>query len=123
MTGARQSLGRRGEQLAAGHLQSLGYSIVQYNYRCPAGEVDLIAWKGDALVFVEVKARRSRRFGLPEEALTPRKQAHLLAAAQTYLQENHLEDAKWRVDVIAIELDSSGNVRRLRHIENAVTFS
>ncbi len=112
-------MGRRGEALAEAYLHQHGYEVLERNYRCPAGEIDLVARQGEGLVFVEVKTRRSRRFGLPEEALTPRKRAHLLAAAQTYLQQQDLSAAAWRVDVIAIELSPAGEPR-LRHIQNAV---
>jgi len=118
--GRRQILGRRGEQLAADHLQANGFLIQQRNFRCEAGEMDLVARLAGEVVFVEVKTRRSRRCGLPEESLTPRKRAHLIAVAQTFLQQHSLEDLPWRIDVIAIELDTAGKVRRLHHIENAV---
>lgn len=120
MKETRLSLGLRGEQVAADHLEANGYLIQQRNYRCEAGEMDLVVRRDEGLVFVEVKTRRSRRCGLPEESLTPRKQAHLIAVAQTFLQQYSLEELPWRIDVIAIEFDASGKVRRLTQIENAV---
>lgn len=116
----RAALGRQGERLAAGHLEANDYVIVTRNFRCRAGEIDLIARRAETLVFVEVKARRSPRYGPPEEALTRAKQAHLIAAANSYLQAQSLEGVPWRIDVIAIELDERGGVRALRHVENAV---
>lgn len=120
MTTARQGLGRRGEALAAEKLNALGYEIVARNYRCAAGEIDLVARQGEVWVFVEVRARRGRRFGMPEESITPRKRRHLIAAAHTYLQENQLADVSWRIDLVAVELSARGLLLRVEVIENAV---
>ena len=120
MSGRERRVGDRGESLAADYLERGGYVIERRNYRCPAGEIDLVARCGLVYVFVEVKTRRSHRFGLPEESLTSRKQAHLIATAQTYLQDHGAESAPWRIDVVAVELDSAGTVRKIRQIENAV---
>ncbi len=68
----RQRLGRWGEGVAATHLEAHGYTILARNWRCAAGEIDLVARDGETLVFVEVKTRRGRAYGAPEEALTPR---------------------------------------------------
>ncbi|MCC7360394.1 MAG: YraN family protein [Anaerolineales bacterium] len=121
MSDARVRLGRRGEDLAARRLVELGYTVVGRNYRCPHGELDLIARHGDVLVFVEVRTRRSARFGTPEESITPRKQAHLIAAAQHYLQAHALADVPWRIDAVAITVAPGGRVTRLGVIENAVS--
>jgi putative endonuclease len=108
MTTRRQSLARWGESLAADFLTSKGYDIIARNARTPYGEIDLIAkqtiGKSSAVVtvFVEVKTRSSSAYGFPEESVTPQKQAHLLAAAQHYLQTHPDLDGDWRVDVIAI---------------------
>ena len=120
MSGHNRRLGVQGETLAADYLEREGYLIEQRGYRCPAGEIDLVARRGPVYVFVEVKTRRSRRYGLPEESITPRKQAHLIAAAQTYLHDHGAEPAPWRIDVVAVELDPAGNVQEIRQIENAV---
>lgn len=77
-------LGRFGEAEARHELESRGYRIVAGNYACRNGEADLVAWDADTLVFVEVKTRSSLSRGLPREAVTPRKQRRLLAAAQHY---------------------------------------
>lgn len=121
MNRARIGLGKRGEALAAEKLTALGYAIVARNYRCPAGELDLVARRGPAWVFVEVRTRRGPAFGSPEESLTPRKRRHLLAAAQTYLQEHALEDVDWRVDLVAVQLSLRGELLRVEVIENVVT--
>ncbi len=121
MSNARQKLGRWGATMAAQHLEKAGYAVVDRNYRCPAGEIDLVVRIGDCWVFVEVKTRRGDRYGLPEEAITPTKATRLLECAQSYLQENQLERVDWRVDVVAVELDRTGRLLRVDYIENAVS--
>lgn len=121
MSGARQGLGRRGEQLAAERLAALGYQIVERNFRCPAGEIDLVARRDDTWVFVEVRTRRGERFGTPEESITPRKRSHLIASAQHYLQAHQLEAVPWRIDAVAVGLSPRGELLRVEVIENAVT--
>ncbi|MBN2084040.1 MAG: YraN family protein [Anaerolineales bacterium] len=118
-TGNRQ-LGNRGEETAADHLSKSGYEILKRNVRTPYGELDLITRQAGSTVFIEVKTRRSRTHGLPEEAVTPRKRSHLLASAQYFLQQHALSDSPWRIDVVAVELDSSGTLKRLEVFENAV---
>jgi len=113
-------LGQRGEQLAAEYLQAQGYTILARNWRCPSGEIDIVARHGDILVFVEVRARRAARYGTPEESITPRKRSKLVAAAYTYLQEAELTESNWRIDVVAIELASDGAVRRLNVVQYAI---
>ncbi len=120
MSKQRQKLGRWGEDLAARHLQAANYRIVERNYRCPAGEMDLIASYQAEWGFVEVKPRRGDSYGRPEDAITKSKAGRLVQVAETYLQEHQLSDVDWRIDVIAIELDSKGKFLRLEQIENAV---
>jgi putative endonuclease len=121
MTDARVRLGRRGEELAANRLIDLGYAIVGRNYRCPHGELDLVARQGEVWVFVEVRTRRGDRFGTPEDSFTARKRAHLIAAAQHYLQAHDLAGVPWRIDAVAVELSTAGVLHRLDVIENAVS--
>jgi putative endonuclease len=97
----RQELGRWGEDLAADWLVRHGCEILDRNVRTPYGEIDLVARQGDLLLFVEVKTRTNRTFGLPEESVTSRKQAHMLAAAEYYASQ--LAAESWQIDVIAIE--------------------
>lgn len=108
----RATLGDRGEAIAAAFLEAQGYSVIGRNYRCRYGEIDLILSHGATIVFCEVKLRCSDRFGTPEDAVTPRKLARVALAAQTYLAEAGLDDADWRIDVVAIELDARGTVSR-----------
>jgi len=117
----RKKLGQWGESVAAHHLEAKGYEIVARNWRCRQGEIDLVARTGVGaeLVFVEVKTRRGRTMGLPEEALTPHKSRKLLELGQLYLAAHEL-DVDWRVDLVAVELDTSGKLLRCEHIPNAV---
>ena len=121
MTG-RQSLGRWGESLAAAYLQERGYDILAQNYRTPYGELDLVARHAVAnlIVFVEVKTRATSTFGFPEEAVTPRKQAHLLNAAQAYIQQHPDSRCNWRIDVIAIRRIGRNQPAQIVHFENAL---
>ena len=104
---------RAGETAARLHLTKLGYRVLDTNFRTREGEVDIVAMDGDAFVFVEVKTRRGRTFGLPEEAITPSKATHLIAAARTYLEQVEAPDADWRIDVVAVELDRRGKPTRV----------
>lgn len=120
MKDRRQSLGRWGEQLAAAFLQQRGYQLVAANARTPYGELDLVTRQNEVTVFVEVKTRSSTRFGLPEEAVTAQKRAHLLAAAQAYLEDHPDLPRDWRVDVIAILHGGKSRSPEIIHFENAV---
>ncbi len=119
MAGSRKALGRLGEALAAQALAARGYVIRERNWRCPAGEVDIVAEDGTVLVFVEVKTRRGRDYGSPEEAITPAKQAKLIELAATYVQQSDWR-GDWRIDVAAVELTPDGRLLRLEIIQNAV---
>ena len=116
----RRRLGNWGEGVAAVQLEAKGYTIVARNWRCAAGEIDLVARDGETLVFVEVKTRRGRAYGAPEEALTPRKAQKLLQLGAQYVYEQSLGDINWRIDLVAIELDARGLLLRCDHVRNAV---
>jgi putative endonuclease len=120
MSTFRKNLGRWGESQAAAYLAERGYEILDSNVRTSYGEIDLITIQDGVTVFVEVKTRSSLRFGLPEESITPRKQAHMLAAAQAYLQDHPDLDADWRVDVISVLRKGRGRKPEITHFENAV---
>ena len=109
----RRSYGTEGESAARDYLVSKGAKILEMNFRRPSGEIDVIAKMRKTILFVEVKRRSSLRFGRPSEAVNPAKQAHILKTAMIYLQENRLEDAPVRFDVIEILPDG------VNHIENA----
>jgi putative endonuclease len=110
-------VGAWGEQAAANYLAERGYEIAARNVRTPYGEIDLIVRKDGLTIFVEVKARTSKSMGPPEIAVTPRKQAHMLACAGHYAQEHDIDH--WQIDVIAVqELDRQ---TQIAHFENAVS--
>ncbi len=113
-------LGNFGERVAASHLESKGYEILERNYATREGEVDIIAQRGDELVFVEVRSRQGRSFGTPEESITGRKASHVRAAVAQYLQDHPDAPPNPRVDVVALELDVKGRVLRVEQIENAI---
>jgi len=113
----QQRVGRWGEQAAAEYLERKGYTVLARNFRAERGEVDIIARQGNVLVFVEVKARSSNRYGYPEYSVSPKKRQHLLSAAEKYILE-HPEFSTWRVDVIAVEGETGEVV--IRHFENVV---
>ena len=120
MTASRRRLGRKGEDIARRKLESDGYSVLHANYRVGRLEIDLVAEKDGVLVFVEVRTRKGRGFGPPEESLTPAKQSHLVDAAQAYLEAHDATTRDWRIDVVVLNLGSNGRVLRLDVIENAV---
>ncbi len=109
---SRTAIGRQGEELACAELARRGYEIVARNWRCPGGEVDIIARHDGCLVFVEVKTRRPRG-GVPEEGLTLRKTARIIAAAQSYVGQTGAPEDGWRIDLVAIELGRDGQPLRI----------
>ena len=113
----QQRVGRWGEQAAAEYLEKQGYTILARNFRTGHGEVDIIARQENVLVFVEVKARSSNRYGYPEYAVSPKKRMHLLSSAERYILD-HPEFQTWRVDVIAVEGETGE--ANIVHFENVV---
>lgn len=101
-----KSLGQQGEEVAVQYLQAHGYKILERNFRCKVGEVDIIAEDEGNLVFVEVKARSSKLFGNPAEAVTSRKQGQISKAALCYLGDKHRKRAA-RFDVVCVTFSSS----------------
>ncbi len=119
MSSSRKRLGDWGERIAAEKLRADGYDIVAQNWRCAQGEIDIVARQRDEIAFVEVKTRRGRSHGTPEEAITPHKARKLLELAQWYCLEEDLDDdVAWRIDLMAVELDTSGKLLRCEHIVN-----
>lgn len=114
----RRRLGRRGEAAAALFLERKGLRILERGFRALRGEIDIIAWDSDTLVFVEVKTRTDPEQGCPEEAVTPAKQAQIRRIATAYLAEQGLGSPFCRFDVMAVEADPDGSLR-LRHIADA----
>ena len=104
----KKELGKKGEELAIGFLKKNGYRILERNYVCKLGEIDIIAKEKDTLTFIEVKTRTSALFGPPQLAVTPSKQMQLSKAALYFLKEKRLGDVKARFDVVAIVLGLRG---------------
>ena len=127
----RRALGNAGESLAAQALQAAGYTILERNWRCAAGEIDIVAremapdYAGDGqeapwLVLVEVRTRRGDRFGTALQSVTRRKQAKLREVATIYVHE-HDWPGPWRIDVVAVQLDTHGRLMEVDHIRHAVS--
>ncbi|HPD61349.1 MAG TPA: YraN family protein [Thermodesulfobacteriota bacterium] len=103
--GSRIELGKRGEELAIGFLKKLHYKILEKNFRCKLGEIDIIALQGKTLVFIEVKTRSSLEYGSPQTSITSKKRKQLTKVAFFYLQKNRLFDRAARFDVVSVECD------------------
>ncbi len=116
---SRNELGAEGERRAAAHLRRRGYRIVARNVRAAGIEMDLIARRGPMVVFVEVKTRRSRAFGRPEDAVDSRKRARLIRGAAAWLHENRRGIRRTRFDVIVCECRADERDWQLRHLEGA----
>jgi putative endonuclease len=116
----RRETGMLGEKIARDFLGKNGYEIVETNFRCPDGEIDIIAKQKNALVFIEVRTKRGWGFGSPEESITPRKKEKLRTVAQYYIQQLSSPPVSWHIDVVAIEMGRNNKVTRIEIIENAV---
>ena len=118
----QQRLGRTGERLAAEELSRRGYRILERNFHCRYGEIDLVAEQQDELVFVEVKTRRGEAWGRPEEAVTVRKQRKIVQTALHYLDQHDDGERAWRVDVVAIQMSVRGKLEEIRVYEHAFSM-
>jgi len=112
----RIETGRRGEAIAAAYLERMGYVVLERNYRCVFGEIDIVARDGATVCFVEVKSRRSARYGDPQLAVNAKKREKMIRTARHYLAGRGLEDRPARFDVAAIRLspDGAGAVELIR---------
>jgi putative endonuclease len=113
----RAHLGRAGEDLAARTYESDGYEVLERNFRCGQGEIDLVLRRAATVVFCEVKTRSTDFFGDPAEAVKPAKQARLRRLAAVWLQENPVERSNLRFDVVSVVCDRRGT--RVRRLEDA----
>lgn len=111
-------LGKKGEDFASSYLTQKGYHILNRNFKGRPGELDIVALHHNTLVFVEVKTRVGREFGLPEEAVHPRKLQEIIHTAEYFCLLHPNYPKALRIDVIAIEYDSLGQIAALRHIVN-----
>ena len=100
----RGSLGRRGEELAEAFLRTKGFKVLESNWRCRMGEIDLIVAKGEEIRFIEVKTRLTTTYGYPEEAVTKTKLRHLRNCVEIWLRNPRIHPKSYQVDVIAIQL-------------------
>lgn len=114
-----QNIGKLGENHAAKYLKKNGYKIIEKNYKCKLGEIDIIAIKHNTLVFIEVKTRRNKKFGYPIESITKLKQKHIYNTATHYLITNKIIYKDIRLD--AIEVYINGNSIRINHVKNIIT--
>jgi putative endonuclease len=117
-----KSVGARGEEIAAAYLRGRKFVILERNFRCKGGEVDIVARDGRTFVFVEVKTRRTEAFGPPQSSVTPFKQRQISKAALTWLAKSRLDGVSARFDVIAILLRDH-SVPRIEHIADAFNLA
>ncbi|TNE74219.1 YraN family protein [bacterium] len=113
-----RDLGKKGEDLACQHLEQKGYTILERNYHFMKAEVDIVAYYGFQIIFVEVKLRSSKNFGNPEDFVDEKKQQHVYEAADAWLYERKMEGSPCRFDVIAIYAPSETEFY-IEHFENA----
>lgn len=98
----RHEIGKMGEDLAVKYLEQIGYKIIERNFECRQGEIDIIAIDKNELVFIEVKTRTNIKYGKPAEAVDKNKQKHLTKAVKYYLYSRHLENEFVRIDVVEV---------------------
>ncbi|CAN7519133.1 YraN family protein [Paenibacillus sp. LjRoot56] len=116
----RKMLGKKGEELAFNYLLEQEYQIVERNWRCRSGEIDIIAEKSNKLIFIEVRTRRpSNRFGTAKESVDYRKQAKVREIAQVYMHRFHKYEQSIQFDVIAVEMSESNSEPQIIHIQEA----
>ena len=118
MTKHNQRIGKWGEEAVAAYLAGRGYEIIARNARTPYGEIDIVTKQGDITIFIEVKTLTSSRNFFPEQNVTVRKQAHMLACAEHYAAANAIDH--WQIDVIAVE-GKVGIEPKITHFENAIS--
>ena len=115
----RHETGKIGEDLSVEYLTQKRYQIIERNFECRQGEIDIIAKEGEEWVFIEVKTRSSALYGLPKEAVDQTKKKHIYRSAEFYIYLKHLENQPVRIDVI--EVFKKQGKFRLHHIKNAIT--
>ncbi len=121
MSNYRKSIGDLGERLAQTKLEADGYTIIETNWRCARGEIDIVAQQGAEWIFVEVKTRTSDKFGRPEDSITDKKKQRMALVGEHYI-DTHDIDAAWRIDLIAITFDASRTLQRITHYPDIVGF-
>lgn len=114
----RHEIGKLGEELAVKYLEQKGYKIIERNFTCRQGEIDIISIDKKELVFIEVKTRSNDKFGRPIEAVDTNKQKHLSKAIKYYLYSRNLENEYVRIDVIEVYLYEQSY--RINHIKQII---
>ena len=115
-----KKLGELGERAARGYIENMGFTVLDTNFRCPYGEVDIVALEGDSLVFWRCGPAAAMAWG-PEESMTLSKCRKLIAIAETYLQSRPDLPYHWRIDLVAVGVDRRGRITRIERTENAVS--
>lgn len=106
----KNEIGRMGEDAAAKELRRRGYRILERNFRCSLGEIDIVAEEDGEIVIVEVKTRSAGAHADPQDSVTPAKAARLIKLGRAYLARHDREDADWRIDVVAVRTGGPGRV-------------
>lgn len=115
-----KSIGAEGEGLAGKFLEKDGYTILQYNFSCRYGEIDIIALDKDILCFVEVKSRFSLLYGYPKEAVTCFKLEKLYKCAEYFMLKHNISDINCRIDVIEVYFNYNNNLYKINHLKNVI---
>jgi len=116
----KQEIGAIGEQAACQFLNNNGYKVLEKNYRCREGEVDIVALAQDQVVFVEVRTKTTSGFGTPEESVTCKKMKSLRAVVEHFIQHHRGLPESYRIDFIGVRMGRDGRLLRIEHIENAI---
>lgn len=121
MLSAKQTLGAFGESYARTHLAALGYRVRGNNLRLKSGEIDILAYEGGSLVFIEVRTRKAGgQFGTPEESITRVKAARLARVAEEYLRALKVPPVAWRIDIVSVDVAADRRASRIDVLKNAV---
>ncbi|MEA4848779.1 MAG: YraN family protein [Clostridiaceae bacterium] len=120
--GNNKIIGAFGEDMACEYLEEYGYKVLERNFSCRTGELDIIALEGETVAFIEVKTRSSERYGLPSEAISISKQGKIVKTALYYMQRNRLLDRMCRFDVLEIIIEDEDN-HRINLIRDAFQYS
>jgi putative endonuclease len=121
LTQHNKSLGNWGETVAKNELEKIGYTILEMNFHCRFGEIDIIAEDANEIVFIEVKTRNNNKRGDAIEAISKTKQKHLMFAAQMYLKQKGMEERQYRIDIATLQKKKNGNWK-FQLIKAAVTM-
>jgi putative endonuclease len=119
MKAFNKDIGALGEDISNNYLKGLGYKILDKNFRCKCGEIDLVARNNDYICFVEVKTRYGTSFGMPAESVVSSKQHKIYKTAQVYILMKNIIDFNFRFDVIEVILNNTNNDFLINHIEDA----